>query len=362
MDIGKLFRDAWGLFVKDIGPLIVGVFIASIVPSVAAMAIAAATVGASISGLEIDAQGDITGVESLNWSLLSAGSAAVVVVTLLLSVPLYAGILSGVVRRIRHGRPIGYGDAFAGFRLFGRVVWAAVLLALIFLAIFAVPIAVIVAGALMADAHVVVALGVVLLVPAIMLTVYLEVLWVYIFALIVDRGLGVTESMRESRGLVRASGWWWTFLALFLLQLVVGAASAVLGVIPFLGTVASIALYPFALTYVVSMYFQSRREEDLIAEAVGLPRPGGTPPYPAAPSGSVPSSVPQTLYADAPPPPPRQPERPDGPPSPGPSKASDGGSDAAGETPAAESMPSPVGPTAPEAPPAPEPPAPLAGA
>ncbi len=38
MDIGKLFRDAWGLFVKDIGPLIVGMLIASIVPAVAAVA------------------------------------------------------------------------------------------------------------------------------------------------------------------------------------------------------------------------------------------------------------------------------------------------------------------------------------
>ena len=37
MDIGKLFRDAWGLFVKDIGPLIVGMLIASFVPVVAAV-------------------------------------------------------------------------------------------------------------------------------------------------------------------------------------------------------------------------------------------------------------------------------------------------------------------------------------
>ena len=74
MDIGKLFRDAWGLFVKDIGPLIVGVLIASIVPAIAAVVIAAATVGASISGLQVDAQGTVTGVDSLNWALIVIGA------------------------------------------------------------------------------------------------------------------------------------------------------------------------------------------------------------------------------------------------------------------------------------------------
>ena len=94
MDIGKLFRDAWGLFVKDIGPLIVGMLIASIVPAVAAVIIAAATIGASISGLQVDEHGAVTGVDSMNWALLISGTVAIVVVTLLLSVPLYVGILS----------------------------------------------------------------------------------------------------------------------------------------------------------------------------------------------------------------------------------------------------------------------------
>ncbi len=43
----KLFRDAWGLFVKDIGPLIVGILIASLVPAVAAMVILFVTIGGS---------------------------------------------------------------------------------------------------------------------------------------------------------------------------------------------------------------------------------------------------------------------------------------------------------------------------
>ena len=35
MDLGKVFRDAWGLFTKDVGPLMVGMIIASIIPAVA---------------------------------------------------------------------------------------------------------------------------------------------------------------------------------------------------------------------------------------------------------------------------------------------------------------------------------------
>src|SRR5450756_982425 len=131
VDIGKLFRDAWGLFVKDIGPLIVGMLIASIVPAVAAVVIAAATIGASVSGLQVDAHGAVTGVDSMNWALIISGTVAVVVVTLFLSVPLYVGILSGVFRRVREGREMAYGDAFSGFSMFGKVVWATVLLGLI---------------------------------------------------------------------------------------------------------------------------------------------------------------------------------------------------------------------------------------
>ena len=84
MDIGKLFRDAWGLFVKDIGPLIVGLLIASLVPAVAAVVIAAATIGASFSGLQVDPQGAVTGADSMTWALIISGSVAIVVVTVFL--------------------------------------------------------------------------------------------------------------------------------------------------------------------------------------------------------------------------------------------------------------------------------------
>ena len=305
MDIGKLFRDAWGLFVKDIGPLLVGVLIASIVPAIAAIVIVAATVGASLSGLQENSQGTVTGLDSVNWALIVIGTVTLVVVTLFLSVPLYVGILWGVIRRIREGREMAYGDAFSGFGLFGRVIWATVLIGLIITAIFVVPTAAIVGGAV-ASSAVLVGFGVVVFLAAMVGYVYLVVAWAYVFPVIVDRGLGVTAAMGESRRLVHGSGWWWTFLVLFVLQLVVGAVSAVLGLIPLIGALASIALYPFALTYVVAMYFQARGEGQLIDAVLGWPRQAsaGPPAYsaPAAPyvAAPLPPAPPYVAPAAAP--------------------------------------------------------------
>ena len=309
MDIGKLFRDAWGLFVKDIGPLIVGMLIASLVPAVAAAVIAAATIGASYSGFQVNAQGDVTGVESMSWALIVSGSVAIVLVTLFLSVPLYVGILSGVFRRVREGREMAYGDAFSGFGMFGKVIWATVLLGLIFTAIFVVPTAVIVGGAV-AGSGILVGLGVVVFLAAMVAYAYVGIAWVYVFPVIVDRGLGVTEAMGESRRLVHGTGWWWTFLVLFLLQLVVLAVSLALGLIPFIGAVATIVLYPFVLTYIVAMYFQARSEGQLVDAVLGWPRqaPYITPPVPPAPQyGAPPAAPPPAVdqgqaYASAPPP------------------------------------------------------------
>jgi hypothetical protein len=375
VDVGKLFRDAWGLFVKDIGPLIVGMLIASILPTIAALVIAVAGFATSISGLQVDAQGAVTGVESVNVALLVIAFVLIIVVTLFLSVPLYVGLLMGVFRRVREGREMAYGDAFSGFSMFGRVIWASLLLGLIFAAIVVVPTGVIVGGAI-AGSGILAGLGAVVLVAAMVACAYLAIAWVYVFPVIVDRGLGVTEAMGESRRLVHGTGWWWTFLVLFLLQLVVGAVSFVLGLIPIIGAIATIVLYPFVLTYVVAMYFQARNEGQLVDGVLGWPRqapvgppaysttaaPYGTAPLPPAPPpyGAPPAAPPPAVgqgqaYAPAPPPltPPAYP-------------APEAHESEPPATPTAVTQPAapeaPARPATPEAPPAPEPPGSSLGA
>jgi hypothetical protein len=339
MDIGKLFKDAWGLFVKDIGPLIVGMLIASIIPAVAGAALGLATFGASMNGLEVNDQGTVQGFGAQNWVLLAVGSVALVAVILCLSAPLYAGLLSGVIRRVREGREMGYGDAFSGFHIFGRVVWASILLALVYLGVIAIPVALIVAGAV-TGSGVLVAFGVVIILAAMVLYTYLMIAWVYIFPVIVDRDIGAVPSLGESRRLVHGSGWWWTFLVLFILQLAAGAAGAALGMVPFVGSVAMILIYPFMLTYIVAMYFQARGEGGLIDVVLNVP---AAPQWTAPPGAPAPPAA--APYAPPPAPPLQTPAGSPWQPDPGVAQ------EAIAETDAAQ-------PTPPEAPPAPEPPSP----
>ena len=303
MDIGKLFRDGWGLFTKDAGPLIVGMLIACIIPTVAITIVVAVTIGASLGGITTDAQGEITSVDSSSVVVWVVGTVIIVIVALFLTVPLFAGLLEGVLLRVRQGRPMAYGDAFNGFRIFGRVVWAAVLLGLIYAALMVVPTAVVVAGAATSTVAVVV-LGVLLLLAAMVVYVYLFVRWLYVFPVIVDRGVGVGEALTESAGLVKGR-WWWTFLAYFVLSAVVGAVSTVLGFIPFVGAVATIVLYPFVLTYIVAMYFQARGEGALIDTVTGYLAPGslgGPAAYSQSAAPYVPPGPPP-MPPVAPPPP-----------------------------------------------------------
>ena len=303
MDIGKLFRDAWGLFVKDIGPLIVGMLVASIIPFAAGAALSLAAFGAGIGGLQASEPSGVSGFSPFGWVLLVGGFGALLVVILFLSAPLYVGLMSGVVRRVREGRAMGYGDAFSGFHIFGRVIGASVLLSVLYLVVFALPAVVIVAGAV-AHLGVLVAFGAVIMIAAVVLYAYLIVTWVYVFPVMVDRGMGVAPSLSESRRLAHGSGWWWTFLVLFLLQLAVGVASVAMNMVPFVGSLAVLLVYPFILTYIVAMYFQARGEGQLIDAVLAVPAPQqwtpppGAPPYPPAVSG------PATPMSASPPPPP----------------------------------------------------------
>ena len=342
MDIGKLFGDAWGLFTKDIGPLMVGMLIAFCIPALIVGVLLAATILPSLSGFSVDSSGQVTSVSGSSLALIIVGSVLAVFASVLVSIPLYAGILKGVLRRVREGREMGYGDAFGGFRLFGKVVTAALLLVVIFLAIELVPVALILA-AVLARSWILGALAAVVMVVAIVAMIYLQISWVYLFPLIVDREGGVVAALGESRRLVHGTGWWMTFAALLVLYLAVLGASFVLGLVPFVGGLAAaIVVYPFMLTYLTSMYFRARGEGALVDAAIV---PAGAPPQSQTATPYTPTAAPA-----APPPVPAPPvalppveQAPQYAPAPAPL------------SPAAHEVP-PAEPAAPEAPAAPPPP------
>ena len=351
MSISRLFSQAWGLFLKDVGPLLVGSLIAGIIPAIAAGMIFVGVLGATFATGVIAEQGDVISVDAMGWGLLAMGMVLVVLVSLLLTVPLYAGLIMGVIRRVREGRAMGYGDAFEGFKLFGRVVAVSLLIGLIFLGIAFIPLVLAIAAAGLSS----VVLGVLAALTglaALVVIVYLNVRWAYVFPLIVDRGATSTGALRESGVTVGGSGWWTTFLALLVMSVAVGVVGGVLGVIPVIGSIASLFLTPFALTYVVAMYFQATREDRLIAET--LQRRPGALPRQAPPSGAgsyqyppVPGSSP---YPPAQPPPYASPPAPPG--SAG--RAAPDAAEGEKRRAAADPLPPPAAPGAADAPPPPD--------
>ncbi len=68
---------------------------------------------------------------------------------------------------------------------------------------------------------------------------------------------------------MHGTGWWMTFAALLVLYLAAIGASFVLGLVPFIGSLAAaIVVYPFMLTYITSMYFRARGEGALVDAAI----------------------------------------------------------------------------------------------
>jgi hypothetical protein len=298
MDIGRLFGHAWGLFVKDLGPLIVGALVAGVIPTVAAVVVLALTFGLTM----------VTGAISSGEFHLNAGGVGVlvlgltfvVVVAMLLTAPLYAGLVLGIVRRVREGRPMGYGDAFQGFTVFGQVAGAVVLAAGAVFLLFLVPFLVALL-AVIASSWLLGALAILAGIAALVAAFYLYARWAYLLPLVVDQNESATGSLRASAALVAATGWWQTFLALVVMSLAVGVVSGVLSVIPVVGSVATLLLTPFALTYLLAMYFAARREEALVDAALRPAAASGSWPAAASwPDVSVEPLAPPTLPPTAP--------------------------------------------------------------
>ncbi len=93
MDIGKLFGHAWGLFRKDIGPLIVTTIVAALAAGVpAAIFITGALVTADWT---VNDDGTISAASDVNWAPVRVvGIVLVTLIAIFVVVPLYASMVS----------------------------------------------------------------------------------------------------------------------------------------------------------------------------------------------------------------------------------------------------------------------------
>ena len=139
--------------------------------------------------------------------------------------PLLAGLYSMVIGRVRDGRRPEVGDVFSGFHRFWSYFGAALaLVVLIGLASLTI-----IGGLLLAT------------------------IWLYVFPLMVDRGMGLGEAMGESLRIVREAGFW-EHLALVILFAIIGAV--VDGPLVLLST-------PFIIAATGVAYFAAQGNEEL---------------------------------------------------------------------------------------------------
>ena len=234
MDIGKCFLHAWGLFRLDWGPLAVTALIAAVV-----VGVVRAVVGLSLDGVE--------GLGGLSFGLPGAGVGAALAFTLVVGVVtvlayawMYAVTFHMILRRVHEDRPAEYAD-MQSFDQIGAFAVAAVVLG------------------------VVVGIGFLLLVvPGLVFIT----LWVFALPLIGDRRIGVGEAMSESRGMARRLGYMTTFVSWFVGALVLGVVVGLLSVVPVVGFIIGLVAAPFAVAYVISMYFQAQGQGTLIDEVL----------------------------------------------------------------------------------------------
>ena len=130
---------------------------------------------------------------------------------------------------------------------------------------------------------------------ALVVSIWLSVIWIYVLPLIADQEVGFMEAAGRSRQMVTGAGWWWTFGMVILLGLAVLAAVIIIVLVAVafskasqpMGLVVGILLFlllavfypPYSICYVSVLYVASGGETEP-ARTGGLP---GIPPAPPAP-------------------------------------------------------------------------------
>ena len=184
LDIGLVFKQGWRLFVKDIGPLIIGALVVCVL--------------------------------------------SVVTLGILLG-PLTAGLYGMIVKRVRDGQQPEVGDVFGQMSRFWSFFAAALVLGILIGLAFLT----IIGGILLAT------------------------IWLYVFPLMVDRGMGLGEAMSTSYRMVKEAGFW-EHLALIIVFAVI--TSLANGLLAILAT-------PFLVAAVAAGYYLAAGKDDELERA-----------------------------------------------------------------------------------------------
>ncbi len=147
----------------------------------------------------------------------------------ILAGPLFAGLYGMVIGRVRDGRQPEVSDVFDGLDRF----WSYAGAALVLLVLVGLASITIVGGFLLAS------------------------IWLYVFPLMVDRGLGLGEAMKASKDLVVRAGFWEHLALVIVLFVIVSVAN---------GALAILAV-PFTVVVVIAAYFLADARGDALERA-----------------------------------------------------------------------------------------------
>jgi hypothetical protein len=281
MSVGEVFSKAFELWKKDVLWLILAALVVGVIVAVIAGIMFAIVFGVALGGVGVGLSetGDsISGVGAGMIFLAIIGYIIGIFVIMVLAMTFYGGMFEMVIGAARESRPVRFGDLFSGFKKFGAY------------ALFAAAMAGIVIG--LSLLNIIPILGTIVMIAAL---VWIEVLWLYVLPLIADRGMSFGEAQTHSREMVKSTGWWKTFGTLILLMVaiwVVGliialisaglsraseSAGSIIGGLLFI--VFEVAVGPYAICYIVTMYMDAEGTQPAMAGAYGAVPP---PPPPAA--------------------------------------------------------------------------------
>jgi len=198
------------------------------------MSAIAATSGEGRRGLDIGLalkQGARLFINDIGPLIIAAIIAGLLsIVTLgILAGPLVAGLYGMVIGRVRDGRQPRVGDVFDGFDRF----WAYFFAALVLVLLVGLASLTIVGGFLLAT------------------------IWLYVFPLMVDKGMGLGEALKTSKDMVVAGGFW-EHLALVVIGFVISSVAN--------GALAIIAS-PFLIVLVAAAYFLADGRQEQLERA-----------------------------------------------------------------------------------------------
>jgi hypothetical protein len=159
---------------------------------------------------------------------LIAGALGVLTLGILAG-PLFAGLYGMVIGRVRDGRQPEVGDVFSGLERF----WSYAGAALVLVVLVALASITIVGGFLLAT------------------------IWLYVFPLMVDRGLGMGEAMKQSKDLVMRAGFWEHLALVLVLFVIVSVANGALAILA----------APFVVVAVTAAYFLASEKGETLEKA-----------------------------------------------------------------------------------------------